>query len=150
MAVRFQCSCGEWFNSERGLQTHRGRQRHWGDVTGELDAELELVECPRCGLLFDGDEAARVHFRRQHGAPKPQPEDRRPRERVTADRLRSGDLVEAGDVGLLELADVRVLSDRVRLLSHGRPWFVPLETQFRRVVQSRRIDMRPDLRGGSR
>lgn len=74
-------------------------------------------------------------------------------ELVTADRLRPGDTLITTE-GPLALQDIERESNRVRLCSRyersifgvaQRWWSVPLTTTFRRLLRSRRIEMRPDL-----
>jgi hypothetical protein len=69
-------------------------------------------------------------------------------ETVTADRLRPDDWLVTGDEGPLRLRAVEVDAGRVRLLTHGAWWSVRSSTRFVRLRQSRRIEMRPDLRRG--
>lgn len=77
-------------------------------------------------------------------------------ELVPASRLRPGDQLVTTE-GLLNLREVERDPLRVRLVTGmgrgdyvhpTRDWSVPLSTVFRRLVQSRRIEMRPDLRRG--
>lgn len=72
-------------------------------------------------------------------------------ERVPAARLRPGDVVYACDRECI-VADVQALRFRVRLRLNphsghesSRVFAVPHATHFKRVIQRRRINMRPDL-----
>lgn len=81
-------------------------------------------------------------------------------ELVTADHLRAGDNLVATGEGLLHVRDVTIGPTAVELLTGfergtylgpSKVWSVPRRVRFRRIRQSKRIDMRPDLkRGGAR
>lgn len=67
------------------------------------------------------------------------------RETVTADRIRPGDWLDTLD-GFLNVADVRLGADHVELFTHSSWWRCLRTTRLKRVVQSHRIEMRPDLK----
>lgn len=70
------------------------------------------------------------------------------RERVVASQLRPDDWLVTGD-GPLRILAVEHSARSSRLLSNGVWWSCKPSTRFVRLRQSRRIDMRPDLRSKS-
>jgi len=66
-------SCGEEFDTARGLMQHRSR--HYGGDGGEdddgseetNDVRTETHECPDCGAEFDTERGLHVHESVKHG-----------------------------------------------------------------------------------
>lgn len=70
-------------------------------------------------------------------------------ERIPASHVRPGDLLFACET-TVEIIRTTCTSDRVQLVTNTRKFTVPTTTCFRRIIRSRRINMRPDLTHRSR